>query len=125
MSGSSIADSAAGNGAMVDQKSEGILDPFRDGPWVPPPGQEPADTASWQCPNCGSEYARPVVYVFTFNLLRSFFLPWLMNLYKCQECGERFSLPGPRLRRFMVLIVPLLVIVVVVLLAALMSAFSG
>ena len=109
---------------MVDREHGQLLDPFGDGPWTPPPGERPVNAVPQECPHCGSEYARPVTCVFSLSLLNSFLRPWLLNLHQCQECGEKFSLPGPRLRRFLIVLVPLGLLIVPILVAILVDALS-
>jgi len=109
---------------MADQQRGQPLDPFRDGPWAPAPGERAFDEAPHACPDCGSEYARPVSYIFSLSVARSFLVPWMWNLYQCEECGEKFSVPGPRLRRFLIVCVPLAIFVVPILVAILIGAIT-
>ncbi|NQU23161.1 MAG: hypothetical protein HQ567_17930 [Candidatus Nealsonbacteria bacterium] len=96
------------------------LDPFRDGPWARKPG-ESVWLPDADCPACGSDTTRPVGLVFSLHPLRGACHAWLLNLWKCDHCGKRFSVPGPRLLRFLAVSIPILLLLLVVLVFYLLS----
>lgn len=87
-----------------------ILDPLWDGSWAKTPEEE---TPFGQlCASSACEFSVPV---YIRSWIR--FLPaWILNRPECVECGLWSSVPGPRLVRSLVVLLPTVVAV------ALMSA---
>jgi len=82
---------------MEEERQERArLDPFRDGPWALEPGEQ-FGVPQADCPACGGKSTRPIMFSLWFGLM-----PWLLNFWRCDGCGKRFSAPGPRLKRCLI-----------------------